>query len=85
MAVLSDPDRADVRHDICTTLSRESVSVALTKAEWHAAVNAVDQWVEDNKGSYNTALPEPAKSVLTNGLKARLLTSVVEKRFETGV
>ena len=47
-----------------------------------AAVNAVDQWVDDNQISFNNSLPEPAKTNLTAIQKANLLKMVVEKRYE---
>ena len=56
----------------------------LTKQDIRDAVAAVDQWVEDNKASYNNALSVAARTNLTAVQKSRLLTYVVERRFKEG-
>lgn len=85
MAVLSDNDRAAVSAELQVDLSavREALG-ALTKAEFRAAVNAADQWANDNAAAYNAALPLPARTVLTAAQKARLLMYVIRKRWLTG-
>ena len=54
------------------------------KADVKAAVDAVDDWVVANAASYNSALPTAFKNNATAAQKARLLTYVVERRYETG-
>ena len=61
---------------------RPGDALAVTKPDIQAAVNAVDQWIEDNAASFNAALPLPARTALNARQKARLLVEVVRRRFE---
>jgi hypothetical protein len=79
MAVLSVSDRAAARHEFS---NRITTSIALTKPELLAALNAVDVWVDDNAAAFNLAIPQPARGVLTAKQKAQLLSLVVARRFE---
>lgn len=82
MPLLSADDRAGLRADLAKALSRDREPIAVTKAEVLAAVNAMDQWVDDNAASFNQAIPEPARSALTANQKARLLAFIVRRRWE---
>lgn len=85
MAVMTDPDRA-----ACSTEYQQDASAlrdvlaGLTKADIRAAVNAVDQWVNDNASAFNLAIPQPARANLTSTQKARLLVFVARKRYNVG-
>lgn len=85
MAVLNEADRAGVHADLMRDLSRaREVLGALTKAELRAAVDAADDWAQANAAAFNTALPLPARTVLTAAQKARLLAAVILKRWQAG-
>mgnify|MGYP001578012282 CR=1 FL=1 len=85
MAVLIDAERAIVYADFMNTVNENGETCGgYLKGDLKAAVNAVDLWVENNKVSYNTALPEPFKSSATAAQKARLLMWVVRHRFLKG-
>ncbi len=60
--------------------SREQVAIG--RQDIRAAIDAVDQWIDDNQASFNAALPEAARTNLTAAQKARLLFYVVRKRYE---
>lgn len=62
--------------------SKTHRSIALTKADLRAAVDAVDNWIDANQASYNNALPANVRSELTTEEKAELLMYVVDRRFE---
>lgn len=79
MAVLGDSDRAQVRKFFS---DEPNGSMPLTKAEIRAAVDAVDAWVDSNATSFNSAIPQPARSALSAKQKARLLMHVVRRRYE---
>lgn len=85
MAVLSDPERAALtalfQHDFS---SRREAIAGVLKADIRAAINAADQWAEDNKVSYNSALPLPARTALTASQKAAILMYIIKRRFEVG-
>mgnify|MGYP003578590849 CR=1 FL=1 len=82
MAVLSDPDRELVCAEFMRTLTPNTETIfGLSKVELRAAVNAADQWADDNAASFNTAIPQPARGTLTAKQKARLLVWVVERRW----
>lgn len=82
MAVLSEGDRADEVAQLQRDLSAEREPCAVTKAALRAALDADDQWVDDNAASFNAAIPQPARGALTARQKARLLLRVVRRRFE---
>lgn len=82
MAVLDNATRQALWADLMRDLSDAREGVGVTKADLRAALNAVDDWVEANSGSFNTAIPQPARSALTARQKAQLLMFVVRRRFE---
>lgn len=82
MTVLSNADR-----QICADLLNQSVSserdtfTTLNKADIRAAVNALDDFFEANGAAINSAIPQPARSALTTGQKAKLITFVIRRRY----
>ena len=76
MAVLSNQDRASVWSEYM-----RNQSAACLKAELRAAVDSIDQWVDDNSASFNSAIPQPARGALTAKQKAAILMYVVSRRF----
>lgn len=85
MAVLSDADRAACWADFMRTIPAGTALGAITKADLRAALDAADQWASDNAASFNSALPLPARTVLTPAQKARLLAWVILKRHTSEV
>ena len=85
MAVLTDPNRVELWSEYMRECSREEDSLALTKADLRAAVNALDDYMNDNAAAINSTIPQPARSALTTAQKARLLARVVLKRYAAGV
>ena len=85
MAVLISADRKDLSTKIQRDLSKKRRGLALTKSELRAAINAVDQWINDNRAALNAALPVAARNNLTAAHKADLLTYVAGKRSKVGV
>ena len=85
MANLSDNDRAEVHG----TIMRDQDLVgetygSMTKADLRAAVDAIDAFLETNKATINSAIPQPARGQMTTRQKAKLLVWVVTKRYLTG-
>lgn len=83
MAILTDSARIAIWQEFGQDISavRESVG-NLTKAQLKAAIDAIDDWVDANAASFNTAIPQPARGVLTAKQKARLLMLVVARRHK---
>ncbi|MFI9817591.1 hypothetical protein [Saccharothrix variisporea] len=52
----------------------------VTKAQLQAAVDATDQWIEDNQTSYNNALPVAFRSNATLAQKTFLFCYVAMRR-----
>ncbi len=52
----------------------------LTKADIKAAVDATDDWIDDNQASFNTALPNPFKTTATLDQKTLLFVIVALER-----
>lgn len=83
MAALLDADRFTVQQDFCTDLSRARSIFTLTRPELRAAINAIDDWIVANQASFNLAIPQPARGVLTADQKTELFMRVMTKRFLT--
>jgi hypothetical protein len=81
MALLTDEQRAQVWRGTMRFWSqlREPVG-AFNKTDLRSAVNATDQWIEDNAASYNAALPEPFRSEATAAQKTLLFCAVAAMR-----
>lgn len=84
MAILSDPDKAQIWAEYQQEISADHEGAAFLKANLLAAVGAADQWVSDNAASYNTALPAAFRNNATAAQKARLLAAVLKLRFMRG-
>ena len=54
----------------------------LTKAELRAAVNAIDAWIGANQASFNLAIPEPAKTQLSQKQKLKIFLKILNARWE---
>jgi len=80
IAILDEID-VEYQSDISALLDAHS---GVTKSDIRSAITAVDQWVQDNKISYNNALPLAAKNNLTATQKSRLLTYVIKRRYQEG-
>jgi hypothetical protein len=81
MAALSAPDVARVRQAFTREVNGGE-SMAATRPDLLAAIEALDAWLDGNAATVNAALPQPARTALTNRQKARLLSAVVRRRFE---
>jgi hypothetical protein len=82
MATLSNEDRASLRQAFADDASAVWELIDIGKQDLRAAVNAIDDWIDDNTAAFNSAIPEPARSGLTAKQKAKLLTLVIDKRWE---
>jgi hypothetical protein len=84
MPVLSENDRLAVWLQWMRE-NKEEIVGSMTKAELRAAVDAADTWVDGNASSYNSALPQPARGVLSQSQKAALLAIVLFRRYGAGI
>jgi hypothetical protein len=82
MAVLPDQDRFECWQRSMELMSEIREGCTISKQDLRAAVNAIDTWVNDNAATMNAAIPQPARSALTQKQKARLFTLVVHRRYE---
>ncbi len=82
MATLPEADRTTIWSHFMKICSSLSEKLNLTKSDVKEAVDAADQWVEDNQTSYNDALPLAARTNLNSRQKARLLMEIVKRRYE---
>lgn len=78
---LTTGDRAEVNAELQRRFSVDALACPVSKADLRAAVDAVDDWVDANSSSFNTAIPQPARGALTTTQKALLLDYVVRKRI----
>ncbi len=82
MAVLPEADRVDVWGE---HMARNTEEYSLGKADLRAVVDAADVWAQDNKASYNAALPLPGRTALSTQQKADVLVRILRKRFGAGI
>lgn len=80
MAVLSTGDRQLVSALTQRRWSADQTSCSITKAQLLAAVDATDQWIDDNAAAFNTALPVAARTNLTLEQKTLLFCFVALRR-----
>lgn len=83
MAVLSNADRAIVTNRLMLWLSETRGTLpSHLKADVRAAVDATDDWQNDNAAAFNNALPTVTKNNATAPQKARLFDEVSKRRRE---
>ncbi len=82
MAKMSTSQRKALWAEFMREVSRERERLALTKPQLRAAIDAADDWLDDNAASFNAALPVAARTALDARQKARLLRAILGKRFE---
>jgi hypothetical protein len=79
MPVLPEEEREVLWRHIALT-NREGEIDSLNRAQLRPVIDASDDWAVANAASFNSALPEEAKSVLTSPEKTLLLSYVVRRR-----
>jgi hypothetical protein len=81
MAILSDSDRQLVARDWVRKIFVELATTAnMSHASIKSAVDAADQWADDNATAFNSALPVPFRTTATTAQKTLLLSYVILKR-----
>ena len=80
MAVLPSAARTGIARKIQRAWSDAREGCGFTRAHLAAAVDAADQWADDNAAAYNTALPAAFRTSATQAQKALLLLYVVARR-----
>ena len=80
MAVLTTAARQGIARKIQRAWSDLRESCAFTKAQLQAAVDAADQWADDNAAAYNSALPAAFRTSATQAQKSLLLMYVIARR-----
>jgi len=77
---LTVEDRTRVTTGLMRWFSRIWESISLSKVELYAAVAATDGWIEDNQASFNSALPEAARTNLDLAQKTLVFMAVAAAR-----
>ena len=80
--MLTEAERAGLWERAMREASVGRESLALTKAELRAAIDASDAWIEQSAVAFQQALPARARAGLTARQKARVLLLVARRRFE---
>ena len=80
---LTEDDRKELWSKFMSDVSsRYEALGALSKQDLRAAVDAIDTWIDDNLASFNSAIPQPARSELTAKQKAEIFFAVARRRWE---
>jgi len=85
MAALPTADRNNIWGKFMSDVSAKGGGLGggtLLKLDLRAAVYAIDDWIEANQASFNSSLPQPARSALTAKQKVELFMAVAKRRFE---
>ena len=83
--ILSDADHERVFRGLMRFWSREEESIAaLVKSDLLDAVTATDDWIDQNQGAFNLALPLTARSNLTASQKTLLFVALALMRHDPG-
>ena len=86
MTVLSESDRRKVWAEYMYDKFVSDGNIGtLLKTDLRAAVDAVDSFLDTNSAAINTAIPQPARGVLSIKQKALLLMYVVARRYNVEV
>ncbi len=78
MTALNETDRSEVWKRL---MRQAAVPGSVVKAEFRAAVDACDDWIEANAAAFNAALPQPYRGAASSAQKAALLAAVALKKF----
>jgi hypothetical protein len=78
MALLDSTARA---RTVAQFMRENTSTCSFTKDDLKGAVDAVDQWVEDNTASLNAALPAAFRTSATVAQKAAVLAYVLWRRI----
>ena len=82
MAVLSTDDRKRIWRGLMRKWSATHETVgAVNKADLQAAVDAIDDWIDQNAAAVNSAMPQPARGQLTLAQKNLLFCAVATMRY----
>ena len=82
LAALSTTVRQQIWRGLMRFWSRQLETISgVTKTDLQAAVNAADDWADQNASSFNSALPTAFRNNATAGQKALLLAVVVLARY----
>lgn len=84
MAVLSAQDRARIQTGLMRYLPFGGVPNVL-KADLLAAVNATDDWIDQNAAAYNTALPVAFRTNASTAQKTLLFCIVALMRVNVAL
>ena len=81
MAFLDDIDRKAVWADFMARMAPEERAGPMTKADFRAAIDAMDVYVANNAATINAAFPTAARTALTNVEKIGVFAYVALKRY----
>jgi len=83
MAVLSNADRIAVWEQWMRQ-NLAAIAGSMDRNDLKAAVDAADDWANNNAIAFNSTLPQPARGVLTASQKALILSLVIARRYIVG-
>lgn len=82
MALLTTPERLAVWAEMQRQISKMREPISITRPQGLEFIDAVDQWMEDNAASFNSAIPQPQRSNLTATQKMHGFNMVTEARLK---
>jgi len=80
MALIDETGRQRIWRGLMRFWSNQRSALGVNKTNLRAAIDATDQWIEDNQTSFNNALPTNARNNLTAAQKTILFCAVALAR-----
>ena len=82
MAVLTASELNELRREIADVLPKASLAVNFTKAQANLALQAIEDWFENNRSALSTAIDTATSPLaLTNNQKKRFVAYWIKKKF----
>lgn len=79
---LVDVDRLQVWKEMINEYGERREDPGLTKSQLRAALDALDDWLDTNLASLNSAIPLPARTRMTAKQKAKMVSYLLRLRAQ---
>lgn len=84
VVLLSRDGKKAVRHEMSSDISSKREPFHLSVAQFEAAIDATDRWVDANISAFNDALPAVARNDMSPAQKTELVDRILHARIAEG-
>lgn len=79
---LTPTERQEVYRRFVNSEGQTFQEISILKSELKVAGDAIDDWIDSVQSSFNQAIPEPARSGLTQNQKIKIFMYILNLRVE---